>query len=240
MLGRATRRCDDIGKEQFHIYDAVRLYESLQDYTQMKPVVPNPQTSFQQLAEEFDHIDKDERVKRQVEQILAKFQRKYKRINGEHEETFKYHSQGKSPNEFIDYLKGIDQKADAEKLQNLKGLWKFMDELKASPRMQMVSDHEDEYITTERGYGNATKPEDYIESFKSFLSENMNKIAALQIICTRPKELNRQTLKDLSIQLDSAGFNAKTLNTAWHDAKNEDIAADIISYIRTLALGDSL
>ena len=41
MLGRATRRCDDIGKEQFHIYDAVRLYESLQDYTQMKPVVPN-------------------------------------------------------------------------------------------------------------------------------------------------------------------------------------------------------
>ena len=115
-----------------------------------------------------------------------------------------------------------------------------MDELKASPRMQMVSDHEDEYITTERGYGNATKPEDYIESFKSFLSENMNKIAALQIICTRPKELNRQTLKDLSIQLDSAGFNAKTLNTAWHDAKNEDIAADIISYIRTLALGDSL
>ena len=31
MLGRATRRCDDIGKEIFRIYDAVGIYAALQD-----------------------------------------------------------------------------------------------------------------------------------------------------------------------------------------------------------------
>jgi type I restriction enzyme R subunit len=32
----------------------------------------------------------------------------------------------------------------------------------------------------------------------------------------------------------------RSLKNAWKDAKNEDIAADIISYIRTLAIGSSL
>jgi type I restriction enzyme R subunit len=31
MLGRATRLCDPIGKESFRIFDAVRLYEALQN-----------------------------------------------------------------------------------------------------------------------------------------------------------------------------------------------------------------
>ena len=30
MIGRATRRCDEIGKEAFQIYDAVNLYPNLQ------------------------------------------------------------------------------------------------------------------------------------------------------------------------------------------------------------------
>ncbi len=40
----------------------------------------------------------------------------------------------------------------------------------------------------------------------------------------------------MKLQLDAEGFNARTLHTAWKSAKNEDIAADIIAYIRTLAL----
>ena len=112
--------------------------------------------------------------------------------------------------------------------------------LNLRPLAQYVSDHEDEYISTERGYGNGQKPEDYLVSFKDFIQENVNKIAALQIICTRPKELDRQSLKELKLLLDQEGFNSRTLNAAWRDTKNEDIAADIISYIRTLAIGSSL
>ena len=39
MLGRATRRCDDIGKEVFRIFDAVDLYAALEPVNSMKPVV---------------------------------------------------------------------------------------------------------------------------------------------------------------------------------------------------------
>ena len=92
----------------------------------------------------------------------------------------------------------------------------------------------------EQGYGNGQKPADYLESFKTFITENSNKITALNIICTRPKELDRKSLREVKIVLDQAGFNTRFLHAAWKDAKNEDIAADIISYIRTLALGSSL
>ncbi len=50
MIGRATRRCDEIGKEVFRIFDAVDLYPHLQNLTDMKPVVVNPSISFAQLV----------------------------------------------------------------------------------------------------------------------------------------------------------------------------------------------
>ena len=44
MLGRATRLCDEIGKETFRIFDAVRIYEACRDLTAMKPVVVDPKS----------------------------------------------------------------------------------------------------------------------------------------------------------------------------------------------------
>lgn len=75
MLGRATRKCDEIGKEYFQIYDAVGVYDALKGFSQMQ-TVSNPSFSFKQLIDEFDHIDNDTRKKRQIEQIIAKLQRK--------------------------------------------------------------------------------------------------------------------------------------------------------------------
>lgn len=240
MLGRATRRCDEIGKEAFKIYDAVRVYETLQDYTQMKPVVASPTTTFQQLKNEFQHIGTNERAKRQLEQIIAKLQRKQRFMDEQQIEQFRYNAQGKDPESFITMLKDDPIKETIKQIVQLSGLWKFLDELKPSPNVLYVSDHEDEYRGTDRGYGKGAKPEDYLESFAKFIKENQNKIAALNIVCTKPTELSRKSLKELMLALDQEGYNTKWLNTAWKEAKNEDIAADIISFIRTLAVGSSL
>jgi len=240
MLGRATRRCDDIGKEVFNIYDAVRLYESLEDFTSMKPVVTNPKTSFAQLINEFDDIESNERAKKQLEQIISKLQRKKNKIKGHNEEVFKYNSNEQGPEAFIEMLKSVDPKDASKTLNKYSTLWKFLDEFKPPPSAQFVSDHNDEYLGTERGYGKGQKPEDYLNSFKEFLQQNLNKVTALQIICSKPKELDRQSLKELKLLLDQEGFNARNLNSAWKDSKNVDIAADIISYIRTLAIGSTM
>lgn len=240
MLGRATRRCDEIDKESFQIYDAVKIYETLEDYTQMKPVVVNPGTTFQQLAQEFEHIDSEERTKRQIEQIIAKLQRKRRFLDDQKEEQFKYNTKGIDPDELIDLLKGDPSKNMVGRIVQLSGLWKFLDELKSSPNAILVSEHQDEWLGTERGYGNADKPEDYLDNFSKFIKENQNKITALNIVCTKPSELDRKSLRELQLALDQEGFNARSLIIAWKDSKNEDIAADIISFIRTLAVGSSL
>ncbi len=240
MLGRATRKCDEIGKEVFRIYDAVRVYETLQDYTQMKPVSVNPKASFEQLAEELHLIDNEDRVKKQLEQIIAKFQHKIKLLDGDNLEKFKYRTNGKDPDHFVNIIKETVETKSLEDLNQFKGVWRFLDELKPAPPLQFVSEHDDESRGVDRGYGRGQKPEDYLLSFEQFIKENINKIAALNIICTRPQELDRKSLKELRLELDKNGFNTRAINTAWKESKNQDIAADIISYIRTLAIGDVL
>lgn len=240
MLGRATRRCDEIGKEVFQIYDAVRIYETLEDFTQMKPVVSNPKASFQQLVEELDQIEKEERVRRQIETLIAKLQRKRKYLEKEKEELFNYNTKGEDIGDFIENLKSNKPREAVSKIKSVPGLWKFLDELKPSPAGTLVSEHEDRLLGIERGYGKGQKPADYLDNFARFIQENQNRIEALKIVTSRPAELDRKSLKELLLALDQEGYNIPKLKSAWKETKNEDIAADIISFIRTLSLGSSL
>ncbi len=235
MIGRATRKCDEIGKEAFNIYDAVRVHEALGGYTQMTSVT-KPSTSFIQLIDELDHIDTEERTKTQLEQIIAKLQRKKRKIEEHSLDEFMYASKGLSPEDFIEKLQNLKASEVKQIVQNYGSLWQYLDTKIYIPKHQLVSDHEDTFYGIERDYGNVSRPEDYIENFKKFIEENRNKIAALQVICNRPQSLDRASLKELQLLLDQEGYNARTLYAAWKNAKNEDIAADIISYIRTLAL----
>ncbi|CAM4045849.1 type I restriction-modification system endonuclease [Psychrobacter arenosus] len=52
MIGRATRRCDDIGKTVFKVYDPVDIFASLQDVNTMKPLVKKPNITIDQLIAE--------------------------------------------------------------------------------------------------------------------------------------------------------------------------------------------
>ena len=240
MLGRATRRCDEIGKEIFRIFDAVRIYEALEDYTQMKPVVVNPKTTFNQLVEELPLINKNERARLQLEQIAAKLQRKNRGMSAEQKEQFANYSGAKDPEEIISKLKDGPLEQTLKEVIELSGLWVFLDEMKTGDHLTYLSEHEDYHTGTERGYGKGKKPEDYLQSFSTFVKENMNKISALNIVCTKPKELTRNELRELLLVLDREGYNHRSLNAAWKDIKNEEIAADIISFIRTLAMGNAL
>ena len=240
MLGRATRRCDDIGKEIFRIYDAVKLYDTLEDYTQMKPVVVNPNTTFVQLAEELNAIDSQERAKKQIDQIIAKIQRSKRKMTDSQEQSFTYNTGGEKPDDFIRSLQEQPVSERLKRVLKLETLWKFLDEAKFSSTPVYFSNHEDTFLDMRVGYGKSSKPEDYLESFAQYIRENQNKISALNVVCTRPAELDRRSLKELLIALSQQGYDPRTVNIAWKQAKNEDIGADIISMIRTLAIGSTL
>ncbi len=244
MLGRGTRRCDRIAKDHFDIYDAVSLYEALEPVSSMKAVAADPTQTLGQLFDELDHLTENnasaQSLKGQVEQILAKLQRLLKRMEEDALGEFKTLAGGLSLQEFIASLKKDDPEGCRQKLAARRHLLAFLDENRHRPKKQLISHHDDELLSHTRGYGNAEKPEDYLNAFKEFIITNMNKVPALAVVCQRPKELTRQTLKELRLALDQAGFTERNLQVAWKDWKNEDIAADIISFIRRQALGDPL
>ncbi|GFM33723.1 type I restriction-modification system endonuclease [Desulfovibrio subterraneus] len=240
MLGRATRLCDDIGKEWFRIFDAVDLYSALQDYTEMKPVVQTVSVTFQQLISELEGTTDDNVRQTIVNQFRAKFQRKKRLIKDDTLEKFQTLT-GHAPQAFADQLGGKDISSTTAMLLGPQGLGAFLDGIRSDMGgKQLISHHEDKLRREERGYGTANKPEDYLESFRQFILNNQNEIAALKVVLQRPGELTRQQLKELKQLLDEHQYSEVKLRTAWRESKNQDIAASIIGFIRQLALGSPL
>lgn len=238
MMGRATRLCDDIGKERFRIFDAVDLYKALAPVSTMKPVVTNPKLTFEQLVGELTSVTHEQAQREIHEQLIAKLQRKAKKLRDN--ESFETLA-GMNPAALINHLKSQGPAQSAAWFQSHQDLALFLDRLKTGDGPTLIiSHHDDELRRVERGYGEATKPEDYLESFSAFIRDNMNLIPALAIVTQRPRDLTRQQLKELKLALDQAGYNEAALQTAWQEMTNQDIAASIIGFIRQRALGSPL
>jgi type I restriction enzyme R subunit len=197
------------------------------------------------------------------QQLIAKIQRLVRR--SEHVEDF---PDAQKPLELLDVLlksqfaadstfqklpatlKELGSKATGQLFVNQPSLIKLLEDLRSGLRFDagdlVISDHEDELLETNRGYGvdaegkPIQKPQDYLDAFQSFIRNNINKVAALQAVTTRPSDLTRQDLRELRLLLSQHEFDENKLHDAWKEARNEDIAASIIGYIRQAALGDPL
>jgi type I restriction enzyme R subunit len=116
----------------------------------------------------------------------------------------------------------------------------MLDEVYRHGTKFIVSEHEDEFLRVERGYGQATQPEDYLAAFRRFITGNIDRLPALIVVTQRPRDLTRAQLRALRLQLDEAGFSEANLRTAWRETTNQDIAASVVGYIRHAALGQPL
>lgn len=241
MLGRATRLCPAIHKTHFEIYDPVGVYESLEDVNTMKPVVANPAASFAQLLEGLEVLQDDRQVKNQINQIVAKLQRRKRNMDSRTMEHFISMTGGKDPTQFIAELQNRKPEEAKKQLLACKDMFEMLQQTRPNGgRKLVISDQEDELLSHTRGYGSSDRPEDYLDAFANYVKTNLNEVAALNIVCTRPKELTRESLKSLRLTLDREGFTTQQLNTAISQMTNEEITADIISLIRRYAIGSAL
>lgn len=241
MLGRATRRCDEIDKATFRIFDAVDLYPHLQNLTEMKPVVVNPAISLEQLFEEFARVEDSTHREAVREQILVKMRQRLKRLDDQARASFEAVA-GETPEATLQRLAGqpaAESAAWARARANLGRILDWDTDGRA-PVLIPISHHPDQVVAVTRGYGSGQRPEDFLDGFSAFVRGNLNTIAALTLVVQRPRELTRAELKKLRLDLDALGYSEKALQRAWSDAKNEDIAASIIGFVRQAALGDVL
>ncbi len=246
MLGRATRLCPDLfgpgdDKEVFYIYDAVDLYATLKDFTDMKPVVSDPKITLRELVDALLSPSATNTSTQYFhDAIVARLQRKRSLLR-KNSDALAYRC-GHSADALVNQLHDGGPAASIALFTAKPALADYIDSLhKPGSRAGIpVSHHPDDIRRVETGYGEAQKPEDYLDSFGAWLKDNLALLPALIVVTQRPRDLTRAQLKELALALDSAGFSETYLRTAWRQARSEDIAAGIVGYIRAQSLGSPL
>lgn len=233
MLGRATRLCPEIGKTHFNIFDAVRVYEDLDDTSNMKSVSVS-----KSMAELLEDLFRPGEVSKQPvkDRILARLQRKSNNLTDEQKYDVSERLGGKTIREYAKELKSCTENAFVQRCREDKDFLLWFDNLKGKKRGHYYSEKEDTLLETTRGYGDTEKPQDYLDSFVAYVNENKDRIEAIRIACTRPSDMTRAQLRELKLELDKENFTESSLNEAASAVSNERIVADIIAFVRRAVL----
>lgn len=264
MIGRATRRCDDIGKTVFRIYDPVDIYEALSDVNTMQPLVKDPSITLEQLVGELSDPELLEKalvspgengddsqadvvlseLSQKLMRVLRKAQKKAETKPELQEKLEELHELwGVEPKNLHQHLHSIGPRQASEFLRKHSGLLAQLEDVKhiaGSLYRPVISNHYDELQERSQSYGVHSRPEDYLDSFNEFIHQQVNQSIALSVVVNKPRDLTREQLKEIRLLLDEAGYSEAKLQTAVRNQTNQDIAASIIGHIRRAALGEPL
>ncbi len=264
MIGRATRRCDEIGKTVFRIYDPVDIYAALSDVNTMKPLAKDPNISLEQLLDEITNPEQLERAlnapgdsvgQSHADVVLSQLSQKIMRVLRKAENKAESQPAVKQKLDELQDLWGVEPKSLHTHLRELgprqaahfitrhNGLLNQLNEvnnLLGSDWQPVISEHHDEIRERTQSYGVHQKPEDYLDSFNQFIREQLNQSAALAVVVNKPRDLTREQLKEIKLLLDGAGYSEAKLQSAVRNQTNQDIAASIVGHIRRAALGEAL
>lgn len=260
MIGRATRRCDEIGKTVFKIYDAVDIYAALQAVNTMQPLVKDPKITMEQLLDELNNPashsapgstpghshahDVLDQLSQKLMRVLRSAEHQAQKRPSLKERLAELQQQwGVPPAELHHHLHKLGPQAAAGFINQQVGLLTQLMEVQAlmgTAYMPVLATHRDELLAREQSWGAYAKPEDYLESFGRFVREQLNQSAALAVVVNRPRDLTRDQLREVRLLLDGHGYSEAHLQAAWRHQSNQAIAASIIGFIRQAALGEAL
>ena len=203
MIGRATRRCDEIGKTVFYIYDPVDIYAALAEVSTMQPLVKDPNVTLEQLTQELSDPDQLEKAlnspgeqpdESQAHVVLSQLSQKLMRVLRKAEKAAENKPELRQKLDELETLWEVPPKSlhkhllelgpvnAAAFVQQHSGLIHQLADVKSlmgSERMPLISEHEDEIRERTQSYGVHRRPEDYLESFEAFIRDNLNDSAAI-------------------------------------------------------------
>jgi type I restriction enzyme R subunit len=239
MLGRGTRRCPEINKTHFTIFDCfdgtlIEYFKNTTDFfvePPQKEQIPLPQV----IENIYQNIDREYNIK----VLIKRLRRIEKNMSGEAREKFVGYITDGDLGRFAGELPE-KIKSDFTKTMKLLRDKDFQDLLQNYPRAKRsfligyeVADEVSSEIMVHAG-SDYQKPEDYLEAFIRFVKENPEQIEAIKILLERPREWNTGVLNELREKLTRHKFPERELQKAHRLVYNKAIA-DIISMVKHAA-----
>jgi type I restriction enzyme R subunit len=240
MMGRGTRRCDEIGKSHFVVFDCfggtlLDYFKNVSAFTIDPPIKPT-----RPIKDIIDDIYQNRNRDYNVRVLVKRLARISKEMPGKAIELFsKFIPDGdlksfakKLPNllhdDFIKTMKTL-RSADFQDLlvnypRTKKSFWVAYDTIDEVKSNELILEANKSY-----------KPEDYITTFVHFVKENRDKIDAIKILLDRQSDWSTDSLYDLRKILKTNNFSEDNLRKAYHKE-----LADIISIIKHAAKEEPL
>jgi type I restriction enzyme R subunit len=240
MLGRATRLCPTIGKECFRVFDAVSQCDLVGDLTDMRPTAVTPKHTFTELARMALEGGTSERYR---DGLREDFARKLRRNRAPIERAFASEFEALAGASVRDCLRALDDGSGEDFVRWLidrPELVAWLDAPRAgSDRRKVIHSGEDKVVEVWQDFGGRA-PADYLREFADFVTANRNRVDALMVLATRPKDMTRAQLRALATLLDEGGFSERGLQAATRLVSNVDVAARLVGFVRQRAVGDAL
>ncbi|MFO1007723.1 MAG: type I restriction-modification enzyme R subunit C-terminal domain-containing protein [Planctomycetaceae bacterium] len=245
MLGRGTRKCEDIHKSHFTVFDCFdgTLFQYFKDATDESDEanIDQPTRSIGEITEDiWANRDREYNVRC----LVKRLQRINKEMAPEAREMFealdipegdigKFASQLPTllNHQFADVMGKLRNPQMTLSLENYPRRARTF--FRAIENIDSVSS---EYLIRD-GKGNQHKPEDYLNLFARFVRDNPSQIEAIRILLERPADWSTEALKELRQKLTAAPerFTVEVLQKA-HQLRYQKALVDIISMVKHAAV----
>ena len=246
MMGRGTRRCPEIHKTHFTVFDCFNgsLLEYFRKTTGITAEAPiRTIRSIREIVQDIaNNRDRDYNVG-----VLSKrLHRISKNITQEGRLQFSYILNC----DLVEFAKTLPERVEKDWEETMKILQSesFLDFCENYPRPEkkfVKADRAEDEVLSRIVFrakdGRELGPQDYLKDFETFVIDNPEHIEALEILLKKPKEFDTKKLKALRDTLATKPdhlvdkFTEKNLRRAY----NKDLV-DIVSIIRFAAKGGEL
>ena len=242
MLGRGTRRCDEINKAKFTVFDCfdgtlIRYFRGVSSFQIEEPcreVVPLPQV----IDNIWNNVDR-----RYWTGVLVKrLHRVAKSMNAEARSQF---STWLPDGDVARFARELPQRLERDftgtmRLLRTQDFKQLLENYPRTRRTFLVAPGVEDDVssqTVER-YGPFDTPEDYLAAFTRFVRENATRVNALDVLLRRPAGWGPQPLQQLRDEMWRHQFDESKLRKA-HARLGHRAVADVISLVKHAATEES-
>ena len=237
MLGRGTRKCVDINKTHFTIFDCfdgtlIRYFKEVSNFKLEEPR-KDPLSIPEIIENIWQNIDRAYFTN----VLIKRLRRIEKDMSAEARELFAKYIPDGDIGQYAAMLATLLRNEFTVTMKLLRDP-AFQRLLMDYPRAKasfLVSPGTVDFVQSEamQRFGKYDRAEDYLEAFSKFIKENTDKIDAINILLNRPKDWNPDALDQLDKALKQNSFDPQVLQKA-NKALHKKLA-DVISMVKHAA-----